>query len=115
MDLRPGHLETVKKILAAYVPKTEVLAFGSRVTGSAREHSDLALRGTDTLNPPVLRDLRVAFEESDLPIRVDVVDWNRISDRFRRIIKRKFEIISSEKSFFQNDGLILVSRPQSCI
>ena len=96
MDLRPGHLAIVKKILATHVPGTEVVAFGSRVTGTAKEHSDLdlALRGTEKIDDGVLRNLRVAFEESDLPMRVDVVDWNRIGAKFRSIIELKFEVVA---------------------
>ena len=33
-----------------------------------------------------MADLRESFEESDLPITVDVVDWNDCSDDFRRVV-----------------------------
>lgn len=56
----------------------EVKVFGSRATGCARPASDLDL----VVFPPVarreLRDLRFAFEESDLPIKVDVLAWDEI-------------------------------------
>ena len=52
------------------------LAFGSRATGRARPHSDLDLL---LLDPPRLTwaqraDLRDAFEASELPFGVDVVE-----------------------------------------
>ena len=31
--------------------------------------------------------LREAFEESDLPYRVDIVDWHAIDEGFRRLIE----------------------------
>ncbi|MGD9616681.1 MAG: nucleotidyltransferase domain-containing protein [Alphaproteobacteria bacterium] len=31
--------------------------------------------------------LRETFEESDLPYRVDIVDWQVIDERFRRLIE----------------------------
>ena len=37
--------------------------------------------------------LREAFEESDLPFRVDVIDYNAVSDEFRAIIDAKYEIL----------------------
>jgi hypothetical protein len=33
-----------------------------------------------------MADIQTAFEESDLPIRVDVVDWASCSEAFRAII-----------------------------
>jgi hypothetical protein len=38
------------------------------------------------LRPDEAAMLREAFEESDLPWRVDMVDWHSIDDRFRRAI-----------------------------
>lgn len=32
---------------------------------------------------------REAFEESDLPFKVDLVDWSLISEEFRRLIEAK--------------------------
>ncbi|MGB4347710.1 MAG: hypothetical protein WBJ21_15095 [Burkholderiaceae bacterium] len=34
-----------------------------------------------------LADLSEAFSESDLPWKVDIVDWANTSDAFRKIIK----------------------------
>ena len=76
--------ETVKRILAEHVPDCEVRAFGSRATWTAWEYSDLDLA---VVSPELARlghpaaNLREAFEESDLPIRVDVVDWSN-ADRW---------------------------------
>ena len=88
IDLAPHHLETVKRILAEHLPGCEVRAFGSRATWTAWEYSDLDLA---VVSPePLAWDrrarLREAFEESDLPIRVDIVDWESLSDGFRQTI-----------------------------
>ena len=88
IDLAPHHLETVKRILAEHLPGCEVRAFGSRATWTAWEYSDLDLA---VVSPePLAWDsrsrLREAFEESDLPIRVDVVDWESLTDGFRQTI-----------------------------
>lgn len=81
LDLEPRHLDVVKAILAAHVPSCEVRAFGSRVTDSARKHSDLdlAIIGPGPLDFKTMGDLREAFQESDLPMRVDLVDWHSVS------------------------------------
>ena len=44
-----------------------------------------------------LRRLKEAFEESDLPFRVDVLDWHAISDRFHKVIEKKYEVLQKGK------------------
>ena len=95
IDLNPHHLRTVEHILAEHVPDREVRAFGSRVDWTANEYSDLdlAVCGSSPLSLETLYDLKEAFEESNLPIRVDVLDWHRTSDSFKKIIEKKYEQI----------------------
>jgi len=40
-----------------------------------------------------LGELSEAFQESDLPFRVDLIDWHRISPEFRKVIEQKYEIM----------------------
>lgn len=95
IDIKPAHLRTVKLILAEHVPDCEVRAFGSRVKGKAKIYSDfdLAVVCQNDLGAERLRHLKEAFEESDLPFRVDVLDWNSISESFRRVIEQGYEVI----------------------
>ena len=92
LDLRPEWLAIIRQILAIHLPDTEVLAYGSRVTGTAHDGSDLDLVTRHLHNPllPVqnLAEARDAFSESNLPILVDILDWARIPDRFRKEIER---------------------------
>lgn len=88
IDLAPDHLAIVQQVLAAQLPQTPVYAFGSRVTGKAKKFSDLDLmvRSDHRIEWRELTHVRQAFEESDLPIVVDVVDWNACSDMFRALV-----------------------------
>jgi predicted nucleotidyltransferase len=97
IDLTPDQLAIVRRLLAAQVPDCEVRAFGSRVTGNAKPYSDLdiVLLGPARLSLGRLAALREAFAESELPIRVDVIDWHVISENFRSIIAAKFEILQN--------------------
>ena len=81
IDLSPNHLKTVRQILAEHVPACEVRAFGSRVICSAKDYSDLdlAVVGVTALDRSTLARPKEAFEKSDLPIRVDVLGWQRFS------------------------------------
>lgn len=83
-------LDTVKAILRAHVPGREVWAFGSRARRCAKPYSDLdlAIMGEEPLSLDALAELNEAFAESDLPWKVDVVDWARMSDAFRCIVER---------------------------
>lgn len=89
LDLDPAHLRIVCDILTQFVPDRAVWAFGSRVTGKARAYSDLdlAVVGDTPMPPPIGAALAEAFSESELPFKVDVVDWASTSPAFREIIK----------------------------
>ena len=95
IDLSPNHLKTVRQILAEHAPTCEVRAFGSRVTCSAKDYSDLdlAVVGVTALDRSTLARLKEAFEESDLPIRVDVLDWQGISESFQEVIARDYAVL----------------------
>ena len=95
IDLTPKHLEMIQRILAEHVPKCEVRAFGSRVKRTAKDYSDLdlAVVGSESLSRRQLRRLKEAFEESDVPIRVDVVDWQSLSDWFKQVIAAEYKVI----------------------
>jgi len=97
LDLRRKYLEQVRGLLRLHVPVAEVWAYGSRVSGGGHEASDLDLV---VRNPGDLReetraldDLKEAFVESNLPIRVDVMDWARIPASFHREIERMHVVI----------------------
>ena len=99
IDLRPHHLETVRRILAHHVPHCEVRAFGSRANWTAKDYSDLDLVvvASGKLSEDTLRHLKEAFEESELPFRVDVLDWQATSPQFRKVIEKQYEILQEAK------------------
>jgi uncharacterized protein len=89
IDLSPIHTAIIKQILEKELPNDEVVIFGSRVNGTAKPYSDidLAVISKEGLNKSKLWELREAFEESDLPFSVDILDWNRLSKSFQDSIK----------------------------
>jgi uncharacterized protein len=91
LDLPERCLRIVRALLQEHLPQAEVWAFGSRVRGTAFPASDLDLVvrvADDLLRPTVLTALRQALSDSNLPIRVDVLDWARIPTDFRDEIAR---------------------------
>lgn len=97
-QIRPDHLKLVLEILREYLPEYEVWAFGSRVKGKVKPYSDLDLVIISQQPVPVRRMalMEDAFEESDLPFRVDLVDWAETSDAFRRIVLEAYEVIQNK-------------------
>jgi len=91
----PEQLGVISAILAVHAPGVEARAFGSRVNGTPKDYSDLdlVLVGAAKLDAIVMESLREAFEESDIPFRVDIVDWHSISEEFRKIILSKYEVL----------------------
>lgn len=89
IDVRPDLWPIVRDILHTRVPGYEVWAFGSRVTGTSKPYSDLdlAIISDRPLPLKVRAGLADDFSESDLPWRVDVVDWATTSEVFRNIIE----------------------------
>ena len=111
IDVNPNQLETVTRILAGHVPDREVRAFGSRVTWMAKDYSDLDLVvvGERALDLDALSRLKEAFEESDLPFRVDVLDWHAIGPAFQKVIEKKYEVVQKSKkkgSGMESEGLV---------
>jgi len=90
LDLRPEHQRLVLDILAANLPPAaRVWGFGSRATGRARRFSDLdlAVDAKRRLTLDETAALAEAFDDSDLPYAVDIVDWCApMGDRFRQAI-----------------------------
>lgn len=89
IDVRPEHGRIVRAILRRLAPGRGVWAFGSRATGSAKEYSDLDLviLGEVPLGLSRMAELAEAFQESDLPFKVDVLDWTAVTPSFRKIIE----------------------------
>ncbi|MFO0691314.1 MAG: nucleotidyltransferase domain-containing protein [Myxococcota bacterium] len=99
IELRPEHWNIVRDILREVVSERDVWAFGSRALFRAKKHSDLdlAILGEEALSLTALAALRDAFAESDLPFRVDVVDWATTDEGFRRIIERDRVVVQTAR------------------
>lgn len=90
IDLPEKDEAILREVLRQHLPPAvAVFVFGSRATGSARRYSDLdlALAGDQVLDPEKLADLKDALTESDLTIKVDLVDLHALTPDFRRIVE----------------------------
>jgi predicted nucleotidyltransferase len=68
----------------------KILAYGSRVNGEAHDTSDLDLvlvsKNEEKVNINDFVNFIEALKESNIPIFVQVLDWNRIPETFHKNI-----------------------------
>lgn len=95
INVSAQELQIIKSILSEKCPNIPVWVFGSRVKGTHKPFSDidLALLTTTPLTIRELTQLELAFSDSDLPFKVDIVDWASCSESFKQIILQKYEVL----------------------
>ncbi len=88
LAVTPSDLVIVHAILRRHVPDRTVWAFGSRAKGAAKKFFDLDLAplGDEPLPIATMAELAEAFSGSDLPYKVDLVDWATTAESFRGIM-----------------------------
>jgi uncharacterized protein len=89
------HLQFLLAQLKLYIPSATVWAFGSRVKGSHHPASDLDLavlcdKETAQKILPKLNDVLV---ESDLPFKVQLLDFNRLPANMQENIKNQYMVL----------------------
>ncbi len=89
-------LETVQRILRVHFAGLQVLAFGSRVSGvNLTPEADLDIVVVSEKPIPFEEMVAVekAFAESELPFRVDIVDWVKLPESLQKSIKKENVVI----------------------
>ena len=100
LDITPAYEKAIRKILKKHIPDQEVWAFGSRVRWTAKDTSDLDLviRSKEKISFKILTKLKLDFEMLEIPFTVDILDWQRLSKGFQKIIKEEYIIFQRGKS-----------------
>jgi type I restriction enzyme S subunit len=92
LDITKEYEEELFEIITRLASNCDVLAFGSRVSGTNKKNSDLDLAFVlpDNQRMPQKQWSKIKnnFEISDIPFRVDVIDYNSCDDYFRKIIDK---------------------------
>lgn len=65
----------------------QLFIFGSRATGKAQKYSDydVGIRGKKALPSKIKVLIEEALEESDLPYKVDIIDFSLVSSDFKKV------------------------------
>ena len=94
IDITAKQRKTVTALLERHLPGKAAWIYGSRAKWTARLQSDLDLVvfATPEQNGRI-GALREAFEESDLPFRVDLFVWDEVPDEFRKQIEAEHVVL----------------------
>ena len=94
IDINPRDKEILFSLLDRYLPQVPVWAHGSRVTGGAKPWSDLDLVVFNGAKYKYqLSLLKEELEESNLPFRVDILEWDSLPDNFKTNIMASHAVI----------------------
>lgn len=96
LHIEPHHLSIVLNILKKY-PFT-FYAFGSRVKGNPKKFSDLDLCFIENIPNNMQSHIDEDFDESDLPYKVDVINWNTCDESFKDIIRGDLSLVQLGES-----------------
>ncbi|MDH5424066.1 MAG: nucleotidyltransferase domain-containing protein [Gammaproteobacteria bacterium] len=90
LDLPPKYQKELVKLIKEYMPDSNVWAYGSRITPSHHDTSDLDIVIQQKKHSiDKLVDLKDAIKNSNIPILVDVMDWDLIPESFKEEIQKK--------------------------
>ena len=116
IDITAEQRKTVLALLARHLPNTTAWVYGSRVKWTARPQSDLDL--VVFAKPEQERrvsDLREAFEESNLPFRVDLFVWDEVPEQFRKTIEAEHVVlVEREEPGVVGEGWVLLRLGDVC-
>lgn len=93
IDLSAEHRAQVLDIIRRRLPDARVWVYGSRAKGRARRYSDLDLMldaGGQPIPLNIMGDLDEDFDESNLPIIVDLHDLALTDARFLNRVRKDF-------------------------
>ena len=96
IDLSAEHRVQVLDIIRRRLPDARVWVYGSRAKGRARRYSDLDLMldaGGQPIPLNIMGDLDEDFDESNLPIIVDLHDMALTEARFLDRVRKDFLLL----------------------
>lgn len=91
IDLEKKHYDTLRLILGQAGVK--FYAFGSRTGNDHKKFSDIDLCYMESISRAILSKIRADLSDSNIPYKVDIVDWNKCDKEFQDLIREDLEEI----------------------
>lgn len=105
MLLRAKDKQALLQIFSALNLPVEIWAYGSRVSGSAHEGSDLDLvirsRQLAALPLGAVDQLNEKIKDSNIPILIELRDWAMLPESFQRNIEKHYEVLFDNRKILQ--------------
>lgn len=83
----------IKKTVKKYLPAENyrIFIFGSRATGKDQRFSDVdvGILGPKMIPGHMMVKIQEELENSRIPFKIDVVDFQKVSDQFRELAFKK--------------------------
>lgn len=81
-------VEWIRSTILREVPKAKIKFFGTRASGTSKTYSDLdtSIDAGAPLSFLTLSKLKEIFSESQLPFKIDLIDYRSVDDEFKAII-----------------------------
>ena len=115
IDITGEQRKTILALLERHLPNTAAWVYGSRAKWTSRPQSDLDMVVFAT--PEQARrvsDLREAFEESNLPYRVDLFVWDDVPEQFRKRIEAEHVVLVEREELDMAAGWLEVPAENFC-
>ncbi|MFM7390242.1 MAG: restriction endonuclease subunit S, partial [Vampirovibrionales bacterium] len=113
LDLKTNEKKIVLDLLKRYIPHVGVWAYGSRARWNARPDSDLDLVAfANDTDKRAIADLKEAFEESDLPFKVDLFVWAKVPEHFHTTIQKEKVVVQEMLRCTQHDTATPTDTPE---
>jgi predicted nucleotidyltransferase len=96
VGVTPEQKKILIRMIHEYFPEVQIHFFGSRRSGKHKPSSDLdlCLKADSALDPVRFSKLQAELVESELPFKVDLIDWSLIPDFMRNEILNTSEVWS---------------------
>ena len=99
IDITTDQRKTLLALIKRHLPNTTAWVYGSRVKWTSRPQSDLDLVVfAKSDQERRVSDLREAFEESNLPFRVDLFVWDAVPEQFRKQIEAEHVVLVEKEA-----------------
>lgn len=90
MNLEPEFIFLIKSCVKKNFPQAKIFIFGSRAKENNRKFSDIDIAIKDSkINSQKLAKTRFELEESNLPYKVDLVDYDELD---KKILEKAIEL-----------------------
>lgn len=101
--MQHDHLNSLKAVFVRYIPADEYLVFlfGSRAAHNNHDRSDIdvGVWGKKPLPALTRAMLEEEIGESRIPFRVDIVDFSRVAEQFKKEALQNIEIWNYPENF----------------